>query len=95
MTNREEWKVFDAAHNSNDLMTIAALVESIELLREDNERYRRSNALLRRINSDLRALKNIQVKNDDEFRSMCQGDFDCADVTDGEEGFSNLSASQI
>jgi hypothetical protein len=55
---------------------IAALEESIELLQEENSRYRRSNMLLRRINSDLRRLKNIQARNDEEFKSMCQESFD-------------------
>ena len=58
---------------------IAALEESNEMLGEDNARYRRSNALLRRINSDLRRFKDIQVQNDEEFKSMCQGDI--VDVT--------------
>ena len=60
--------------DQNKDLTIAALMESNELLGEDNARYRRSNALLRRINSDLRRLKNIQAENDEEFKSMCQGD---------------------
>ena len=62
-------------YQSKDL-TIAALLEANELLGEENSRYRRSNALLRRINSDLRRLKNIQAANDDEFKSMCQGDIE-------------------
>jgi hypothetical protein len=49
-------------------------MESNEMLGELLSRYRRSNALLRRINSDLRRLKNIQVSNDEEFKSMCIGD---------------------
>jgi len=70
---------------------IAALEESIELLREENDRYRRSNVLLRKINSDLRRLKNIQAQNDEEFRSMCQSDF--VDVPSTEDGLSDLQAS--
>lgn len=81
--------------DQNKDLTIAALMEANEMLGELLSRYRRSNGLLRRINSDLRALKNIQVANDEEFRGMCQGDLNFADVTDGEEGFSNPSASQI
>ena len=60
--------------DQNKDLTIAALMESNEMLGELLSRYRRSNMLLRRINSELRRLKNIQVQNDEEFKSMCQGD---------------------
>jgi hypothetical protein len=53
---------------------IAALMEANEELGEALGRYRRSNTLLRRINSELRALKNIQAANDEEFKSVCQQD---------------------
>ena len=80
--------------DSNKDLTISALLEANELLREDNARYRRSNALLRRINSELRRLKNIQVANDESFRAMCQSDIVIdADVTDGEGGLLDPAAS--
>jgi hypothetical protein len=79
--------------NEDKSSLIYALTESIELLREDNDRYRRSNSLLRRINSELRALKNIQAANDEEFKSACQYDLPFVDVTDGEDGLSDPLSS--
>jgi hypothetical protein len=81
--------------DTNKDLTIAALMEANELLGELLSRYRRSNTLLRRINSDLRRLKNIQASNDEEFRSMCQGDFYIeVDVQRGEGGLPDPQASQ-
>ena len=79
--------------DQNKDLTIAALLEANELLGEDNARYRRSNSLLRRINSELRALKNIQAANDEEFKSACQYDLPFVDVTDGEDGLSDPLSS--
>ena len=76
----------------NKDLTIAALMEANELLGELLSRYRRSNALLRRINSDLRRLKNIQVANDEEFKSVCKDDIEVGDAC-GEGGLPDPQAS--
>ena len=53
---------------------VLALEENIDLLQETLTRYRRAITYLRQENGKLRRLKNIQIKNDQEFRSMCQDD---------------------
>lgn len=58
----------------NKDLTIAALMESNEMLGDMLKRYRRVTAYLRKENSRLRKLKNIQHQNDLEFMAMCQAD---------------------
>ena len=57
-----------------ELTIVKALRESIELLRTENSRQRKLIGRLRKTVSDLRRLKNIQIQNDEEFKSMCQED---------------------
>jgi hypothetical protein len=57
-----------------ELTIVKALRESIELLRTEHTRQRKLIGRLRKTVSDLRRLKNIQHKNDQSFRDMCQED---------------------
>jgi hypothetical protein len=57
-----------------ELTIVKALRESIELLRTEHTRQRKLIGRLRKTCSNLRRLKNIQIQNDEEFKSMCQED---------------------
>ena len=61
-------------NNPNEIEIVHALRDSIELLRKENSRQRKWIGRLRKTTSDLRRLKNIQIQNDEEFRSICQED---------------------
>lgn len=61
-------------NNPNEIEIVHALRDSIELLRKENSRQRKLIGRLRKTTSDLRRLKNIQIQNDEEFRSICQED---------------------
>lgn len=72
---------------------IAALVESNEILGEENGRLRNNNRVLRTVVSALRDTVTklresvaIAQQNDEIFKSFCQGDFDAPVSTPAQGG---------
>lgn len=64
-------------------LLIESLMESIDILRTENDALRRSNKILRTVfrnlraaNDSLRRMVTIAQDNDETFKSFCQGDFD-------------------
>lgn len=64
-------------------LVIQGLIESNEILQEVSDRYRNNNRVLRTVVSSLRTSVTrmreqleIAKKNDEIFKSYCQGDFD-------------------
>lgn len=71
---------------------VLALEESIDELQKHITRYRGIIRYLRIANSELRRLKNIQLMNDAEFKSMC-GEEIVVDMPSGDDGLSDPQAS--
>jgi hypothetical protein len=68
-----------------DNFAIESLIESNNILQGEIQRVRDSNRILRRVNSalresldSLRRQVTIAQENDENFKSMCQGDFDAS-----------------
>ena len=51
---------------------VLALQEHILTLEQSLRLHRVTIGRLRRINGELRRLKSIQIRNDEEFESMCK-----------------------
>jgi hypothetical protein len=78
---------------SEETLTLAAVVESNEILQEEVSRLRNSNRIcraviraLRATNESLRAQVELAKFNDETFKSFCQGDFDVNSVNPEESG---------
>jgi hypothetical protein len=61
---------------SEQILAVQALEEAVELLQEENNRLRNNNRILRIVNSGLRSKLEIAQKNDEEFQSLCQYEFE-------------------
>jgi hypothetical protein len=78
---------------SEEKQTIAALIESNDILQEEVSRLRNSNRILRTVhralraaNESLRAQVELAEFNDNTFKSFCQGDFDVTVPNPSDDG---------
>lgn len=72
--------------------SIRDLEDTVEILNEEIARVRNSNRILRVANSSLRRQINIAHQNDEDFKSMCQGDI-ALDVLENEGGLPEPQAT--
>lgn len=81
-------------------LIIAGLMESVDILRTENNALRNSNRILRTVfrnlreaNASLRRMVEIAKNNDEMFKSYCQGDFDAPVLVPAEGGLPSASDS--
>ena len=67
---------------SEQILAVQALEEAVELLQKENNRLRNNNRILRIVNSGLRSKLEIAQKNDEEFQSLCQYEFEVHEAGD-------------